>query len=164
MENINIPSTASPLYKTLRATAIEFVHSSDQIYDSNGRMDETRVKKIRSEQGFEHSFGHNHLVSTKPMLAGTRDAEGFIQHMGKMQPYLQSWETTITDVVIDETRKIAVVRASYNMLVQGSSEAVENDILWFLSMEESGEKVKKSMEFVDGAASQKIGEMIRGLM
>jgi ketosteroid isomerase-like protein len=164
MDSNNTPPTASSLYKTLHATAIEFVHSSDQIYGSTERMDTARIKNIRSENGFEHSFGHNHLVSTKPMMAGTQDADGFIQHMGKMQPYLKSWDTTITEIVIDETKKMAVVRASYHMLVEGASQAVENDILWFLTMDEDGEKVKKSVEFVDAAATQEIGSSIKRLM
>lgn len=164
MENNSIPPQASSIYKALHTTAIEFVRSSDQMQDSTSRMDSARIKNIRSEQGFEHAFGHNHLVSIKPMMAGTLDAEGFIQHMGKMQPYLKSWDTNITDVVIDETRKTAVVRASYHMLVREAAEAVENDIVWFLTMEEDGKKVKRSVEFVDAAASQKIGELIRVLM
>ncbi|KAF2111084.1 hypothetical protein BDV96DRAFT_582497 [Lophiotrema nucula] len=160
MASIKAPLSASSLYQTLHATAIELVKSQEQTPERPERMDHERIRAIRSENRFEHTWGHNYLVSTRPHLSGTHDVDGFIKHVGTMLPKLESWDTDIRDVVVDEFAKRAIVRASYWMKPKGSEEPVENDIVWFLDMEEDGKRVKKSVEFVDAAATGRIMEIM----
>jgi hypothetical protein len=160
MANPTPPSSASAFYKALHATTIEFIRAQDQDVSTPNRMDFDRIKAIRSTTGFEHSWGHNYLVSTNLPMSGTHDADSFIKHLGSMIPLLESWDTEITDIAIDELQRKAVVRGSYFMKPKGSPEAVENDLVWYLTMEEDGKKVQKSIEFLDGAAVQRMKELM----
>jgi hypothetical protein len=158
------PSTASPMYKQLHATTTEFVRCLDKDPSQPTRMDHARIRAVRSETNFEHSWGHNYLVSTAPHLRGVLDANGFLKHLDTMVPRLESWNTDITDFTIDETQKKAVVRGSYYMLAKGATEPVENDLVWMLWFEDDGKRVRKSIEFIDGAASGKLKESIMANM
>ena len=139
------PVSASPLYKTLHATGLEFVRSQNKDDAQPSRMSIDRIRAIRSSENFEHSWGHDYFVNTAPHLQGTLDIDGFVAHLNKMCPFLESWDTNITDVMVDEQQKRVVLRASYYMLVKGAEAPVENDLVWFLTMDEEGRKVKKSM-------------------
>lgn len=155
------PSNTSTLYNALHAAAIELVRSQDQDLTQSTRISIQRVRAIRGDN-FTHTFGHNYFISTKPPFLGSLDLDCFIAHLNTMLPQLESWDTYITDVVVDEARKMCVVRASYYMKAKGAEEdeVVENDLVWWLWMSEDGTKVKRSMEFVDGVASARLGEMM----
>lgn len=158
MASISPPAAASTFYKTLHATTIEFIHSLDKDDNTPDGMNIDRIKKIRSSIGFEHSWGHNYLVSTAPPLAAKLDIEGLIKHLCTMLPHLESWDIQITDISIDELQRRAVVRGSYFMRAKGAQETVENDLVWFLTIEEDGKKVQKSMEFLDAAGRARLME------
>lgn len=152
---------ASSLYKTLFATATEFIRSQDRDDAQPTRMNQNRVRAIRTSN-HQHSFGHNYLVSTKPPFQGTLNADEFLAHVNGMLPKLDTWDTHITDIVVDETRKMCIVRASYYMKPLGADEPVENDLVWWLWMEDGGRRVEKAVEFVDAAATVKIRELMMG--
>ncbi|KAJ4291707.1 hypothetical protein N0V90_009602 [Kalmusia sp. IMI 367209] len=156
------PQNASDLYKNLFATATEFIRSQDQDITQPTRMNLNRVRVIRAPS-HQHLFGHNYLVSTKPPFQGVHSLEDFMAHLNAMLPSLDTWDTYITDIVVDETRKMCIVRASYFMKPVGVTDAVENDLVWWLWMDEGGEKVEKAMEFVDGLATGRIRELIMGV-
>jgi hypothetical protein len=153
---------ASKLYSTLHDTAIAFIDSTSQDPNKLNRIDESRIRVIRSSN-FTHSWGHNYLVSTTPEISSTLDVEGFIGHMKRMTPSLESWETDVTDVMVDEARRRVIVRASYWIEPKGV-EKMENDLIWFLDLvEEDGEwKVSNSVEFIDGIATAKLMELMMG--
>lgn len=44
--------------------------------------------------------------------------------------------------------------------MKGVKELVENDLLWMLEMDDAGEKVERSVEFVDDAAAGSIKEIM----
>lgn len=92
---------------------------------------------------------------------------------------LERWEIDVKSVVVDAAGASVVVRASYVMHVKGAGEreGVENDVVWWLELEEQqsgsevgegnevggGWKVRKSTEIVDFGASGRIRElMMRG--
>lgn len=153
------PPNATQQYKTLFATAIEFIRCQDRDDSQPTRMNFERVRKIRTSN-FAHSFGHNYLISTKPGLQDELSIDAYIDHVKKMLLNLYAWEMHIGDIVVDETKRMCIVRASYFMKPHGADNPVENDLIWWLWMEEGGEKVEKAMEFLDGAATGKIGELI----
>jgi hypothetical protein len=158
---------ASTLYSTLHDTAIHFVQSSALDSSKTTRIDEPRIRAVRSSSNFSHSWGHSYAASLSPVLSETLDVEGFINHLKVMTPKLESWDADVTDVMVDEARMKVVVRASYWMQPKGvGKEArVENDIVWFLDLveEEGGVKVKKSVEFVDGVAAGRLRELMMGV-
>lgn len=153
------PASANERYKALFATAVEFIHSLDQDPNQKLRMDIDRVRAVRTPN-FEHSFGHNNFVASKPPLQKPKSVDGFVEHLKTMAPKLESWDTDITDVVVDENRSVCTVRASYYMKPLGADHAVENDLVWWLWMEEGGKKVEKAVEFIDPTAMAKIMEIM----
>ncbi|KAL5376222.1 hypothetical protein PMIN02_011855 [Paraphaeosphaeria minitans] len=155
------PENASRLYKTLFSTATELIRCQDRDDSQPTRMNLDRVRAIRTSN-CTHSFGHNHMVSTMrmPMLQGELGVDAYVAHLNKMVPQMDTWEACITDIVVDETRRMCIVRASYFMKPSGAEKPVENDLVWWLWMEEGGEKVEKALEFLDGAATGRIGELI----
>lgn len=153
------PENAGQLYKILFSTATEFIRCQDRDDSQPTRMNIDRIRAIRTPN-HTHSFGHSHLVSTRPMLQGELGVDAFLAHVNKMVPKLDTWEARIMDIVVDETRKMCIVRVSYYMKPFGAEKAVENDLIWWLWMEEGGQKVEKALEFVDGAATDRIGELI----
>lgn len=153
------PASASELYKSLFATSIEFIRSLDQDPDQTSRMNLDRVRAIRTAD-FSHYFGHNNFVSSKPPLQKPKSLDGFVEHLNTMAPKLETWDAYITDIVVDESRSVCTIRASYFMKPYGADKAVENDLVWWLWMETGGKKVNKATEFIDPTAMAKIMELM----
>ena len=85
-----------------------------------------------------------------------------------MLPRLESWKSNVTDIIVDPVKMKVVLRISFMMQAKGATEEqiVENDLLWMMEMEEmsSGKVgIKKSMEFLDGAAAGKLREIMMGI-
>lgn len=76
-----------------------------------------------------------------------------------MMPSLESWDTTVTGIIVDEAKRRVVLRISFWMRVKEVKELVEDDLLWMLEMDDTSEKVK-SEEFVDDAAAERIKEIM----
>lgn len=85
-----------------------------------------------------------------------------------MLPRLESWKSNVTDIIVDPVKMKAMLRISFMMQAKGATEGqmVENDLLWILEMEELGSGkvgIKKSMEFLDGAAAGRLREIMMGI-
>ncbi|KAI4632982.1 hypothetical protein J4E80_000342 [Alternaria sp. BMP 0032] len=160
-------TSALPTYTILRDTALNFIR--DQTLDTNSpeRMD-FDLMRTYCAPSFEHSWGHNYAVSLTPPLQGTHSLDGFFSHLRSMLPRLESWKSNVTDIIVDPVKMKVVLRISFMMQAKGATEEqiVENDLLWMMEMEEmsSGKVgIKKSMEFLDGAAAGKLREIMMGI-
>ncbi len=149
----------SPMYSKLRDTAVAFVHSSD-IDPQSGQLDKDRVRAIRTAD-YRHSWGHNYFKSQRPALNHTLDIEAFVSHLETMAPNLRSVETRVPDILVDEVRHSASVRSFFYMTPEGADETIENDIMWLLKMDETGDKVASAIEFIDAVAAKSIGELVQ---
>lgn len=87
-----------------------------------------------------------------------------------MTPFLAKWRAEVKDVLVDVERGTAVVVSEFFMTPKLSEERVEkgekeetvcNEIVWFLEVDEGG-LVGRVMEWVDGVAAGRLGEIFRG--
>lgn len=112
---------------------------------------------------YKHDFGHSYFVATRPPLQGEKDGPGFVAHMSGMAPALQTWDIRVTQRCVDAARRSAVVRADFYMTPRGG-ETVVNDIVFWMQMDESGEKLVRVTEFVDPVASAELGARMKAGM
>lgn len=149
------------LYGKLQQTATSFIHATE--FTSGSEISIEKLTTLLSPT-YTQSWGHDFFVSSRPGLSPT-DTAGFIKHMQSMTPMLASVQTTITDLVIDERRRKVTARVTYHMTAKGqegaTGQVVGNDIVWIISMTPEGDKVEDAVEFVDGEASRKLGELIQ---
>jgi hypothetical protein len=161
-------------YTALKETALAFIDAQRRNPALSTGMDVDALRNLVTKS-FSHSFGPTYSVSHAPRLQGPFTVEKFIEHVSAMIPQLESWDIDPTGIVVDEVGSSVVVRASYMMHVGG--ERIENDIVWWLELEEGlkgsetgegnevggGWKVRKSTEIVDMGAAARIKElMMRG--
>jgi hypothetical protein len=147
------------MYTTLHSTALAFIDAQAQDSSQPSRMNFGRIEEVCTSD-YQHLWGHNYAVSQNPRLQGMHSFSDFTKHLSAMLPNLKSWETTVTDVTIDEMKKTVVLRVSLLMVPKGAEEGVENDMLWRLEMDEDGKKVRKSTEFIDGIAAGRLKEIM----
>ena len=77
-------------------------------------------------------------------------------------PLMERWDVTVTDVIVDVEKRKTVVRSSYWMQAKGEGKkVVEDDIVWFLNMDDDGGKVRMAVEFKDALADQKFADSMR---
>jgi hypothetical protein len=167
MENPQPPSSAPPLYTSLHNTALGFIKAQALDPSFPERMN-FALLRTHCTPNFQHSWGHNYAVSMAPPLQGTHSLDGFIAHLQFMLPRLESWKADITDVLVDTKKMKVMLRISFWMQAKGVGEAdaVENDLLWVLEMEGvggGGMGIKRSVEFVDGAAAGRLREVMMGV-
>lgn len=82
-----------------------------------------------------------------------------------MLPNLESWDMHVLDTIVDKVQKKVVLRVRYEMRVRGyvgEEGVVQNEVEWWLEMDEDGGRVRSSREVVDGVAAGRIGELVRG--
>lgn len=163
LQDHRLASHTSSTYTRLKDTALSFIDAQKHNPNLNNedKMDFEALRSLAT-QGFTHSFGPTYSVSQTPKLQGSFDFERFKAHLESMLPHLETWDIDVRGVVVDEVGRSAVVRAMYRMFVKGKEEGVENDVVWWLEMEEHGDewKVRKSTEMVDFGASKRIAELM----
>ncbi|KAF3041801.1 hypothetical protein E8E11_005419 [Didymella keratinophila] len=154
----------SNTYTRLKDTALAFIDVQRHNPNLAQKMDLDTLHSLTTGS-FSHTFGPSYSVAQTPKLQGVFDFPAFKAHLESMLPMLDKWEIEVKGVVVDETGSV-VVRARYDMFVKDVQEGVENDVVWWLELEETGTdgewKVRKSTEMVDFGASAKIRELMMG--
>ncbi|KAH7064018.1 hypothetical protein BKA63DRAFT_572456 [Paraphoma chrysanthemicola] len=157
-EKISLPSGASERYVLLYNVALAFIAAQAQDPTHPMRMNFERLAALLAPD-YRHAWGHNYATSLHPHLQGTHPFQFFTKHLEFMLPNLESWNPTITDVLVDEVKRTVMLRVSMRMRIKGSGNVeereVENDMLWKLEMDGEG-KIANSTEFVDGVAAGRI--------
>jgi hypothetical protein len=156
---VNLPPHASPKYVRLHNTALAFIDAHTQDVRQSSRVDFDRIEATVAPD-FQHKWGHNYAVSMNLRIQGTHSFTSFTKHLEAMLPNLESWETTIADVIVDEMKNTVMLRVSFWMVVKGAKDTIEHDLLWVLEMAEQGEKVKSSTEFIDAIAAARLKEIM----
>jgi len=145
-------TTSMSLYNKLHETAKSWVLSTSAVTPGTNEQDHAHVLSHLSPNAIIE-WGHAHFLSSASHLQGSKTGQDFIDHLSKMTPMLETWTTEVADVSVDVEKKSAVVRADFYMQAKGDPEAVRNEILFWVYMDEQGEKVVKSTEFIDPTAA-----------
>lgn len=143
-------------YDTLEQTARDWVTSTRPRTTGSNDPDYDHIRSLLAPNAILR-FGHMYFVSTAPHLQRDESPEDFVSRLKSMSPVFQTWQIDITDVNVDERKKSAVVRAVFHMQAKNDPEVVQNEILFWCKMDEKGEKVLQSTEFVDPVALQALG-------
>ena len=77
-----------------------------------------------------------------------------------MAQSLQTWSIDITSVCVDATSKTAVVRADFHMVPIGG-DAVLNDLIFWMAMDDSGEILVRCTEFIDPIAASELAARMK---
>ena len=109
---------------------------------------------------FYMDMGHKFFVSTAPELQGRKDGVGFVFHMSAMAKGLQTWHIDITDTAVDVEKRTVILKTEFHM-VPKRGEEVLNEILFWVVMDEGGEKVAHYTEFIDPAAGMELAKRTR---
>ena len=112
------------------------------------------------DPSFRIDFGHKFFVSTAPGLQGEKTGDGFVAHISGMVSKLQTYSLDVTNVCVDVEKRTVVLRVDFHMVPKGG-EVVLNDIVFWMVMDESGEKVLKYTEFVDPIASTELAKRMK---
>ncbi|KAK4560841.1 hypothetical protein LTR86_005421 [Recurvomyces mirabilis] len=151
-------------YDQLATTAKSFVLATSPKTAGGNEPDHDRFLSFCAK-GFTHSWGHKHFVSTAPGVQGIIDGNGFLERMGKLSGKMKTWTITPNETLVDVEKKMVVVRADFTIIMPGHEhEAVVNDIVWYVTMDESGEKVVDSKEFIDPMAGKAIAEQMQSVV
>ncbi|KAJ7572310.1 hypothetical protein C8J56DRAFT_990712 [Mycena floridula] len=116
-----------------------------------------------------HGWGHNFLVSQNPVLQDRMDNTAFTAHLHNSGPYLESQRCEIHDIIVDEHQRKSSIRMSYFLTPMGSTETVEQELIWTIKFTEEEEVpggidgilIKESIEFIDAATGVRLGNIIR---
>lgn len=160
-------------HTALKKAALAFIYAQSHHATMEVKLDITALRQCVTPS-FSHVFGPNYTVSRAPKLHGAFTIDSFIEHLSSMTPVLETWDIQVRCIVVDEIGESVVIRASYGMWVKGAEEKVENDVVWWLELEErrsgnelgeetdgsTGWKVRRSTEMVDGAAMRRIKELM----
>ncbi|KAK5130906.1 hypothetical protein LTR08_001569 [Meristemomyces frigidus] len=150
---------SNELYDKLTATAREFVLSTSPKTAGGNEPDPDRFLAIVAPE-FKMSWGHKFFVSTKPGLQGEISGKDFVAHQGKMCSNLQTWEIVPTSICVDVEKRSAVLRADFFMTAP-NQDALLNDIVFWITMDEAGEKATGAKEFIDAVASAELAERMK---
>ncbi|KAJ7632606.1 hypothetical protein FB45DRAFT_509436 [Roridomyces roridus] len=112
-----------------------------------------------------HAWGHNYLLSRNPKLANRMDNDSFMSHVLISSKYLDTESLKIHDIIIDTESRKSAVHMSYFLVPKGSTETIENDLIWMLKFTDDDEVdkvlIEESVEFIDATASARMGTVSR---
>ena len=109
---------------------------------------------------FSIDWGHSFWVLTAPHLQGKKTGDEFVSHLLGMAQFLQTWDIVVKDMSVDTKKKSVIVRSDFHMVPKGGEEVL-NEIIFWIVMDESGEKVVKCTEFVDTFASEELAKRMQ---
>lgn len=144
------------LYDKLSATAKSYIFSCLPVTPGSNDPDPEAILNNLAPT-FRLSWGHTFFVATKPHLQGEKTGEGFVLHLLLMAKALETWSIDITNICVDVDTRSVVIRGDYHM-VPRHGEEVLNDVVFWMSMDQSGEKIVKCVEFVDPVASMELAK------
>ncbi|KAJ4394668.1 hypothetical protein N0V93_003887 [Gnomoniopsis smithogilvyi] len=125
------------------------------------------ILAIRSPDAI-HAWGHNYLVSRNLELGERMDNEAFKAHLMSTGPYLDAAQDSIVhSIVVNEHSHKSVIHMSYLLRPVKSEEVVEQDLIWVLKFTDDQDVdkvlIKEAVEFIDAAASSRMGQIIRSI-
>lgn len=88
-------------------------------------------------------------------MQGTTDLDSFMTRVASMTLKLESETNEVLALSVDMAQRSVIARVAYQMKAP-KQEPVENDLIWWLWMDAAGNKVERSMEFVDAAATKEL--------
>lgn len=148
------------LYNALASTATEWVTATRPNTEGSNDIDIDRIYSRLSPSAILR-FGHKHFVSTTPHLQRDELPRDFVARLKSMSAAFQTWSIDVQDVNVDTEKKSAVVRAVFHMQAKNDPEVIHNEILFWCQMDDTGEKVLRSTEFVDPAALQALAPKLK---
>ena len=157
---IQVAMTDQQQYDTLLETASDWVTSTRPKTAGSNDPDYDHILGLLAPDAILR-FGHLHFVSTAPHLQHDESPEDFVARLKSMSRAFQTWSIDIADVNVDTKKRSAVVRAVFHMQAKNDPEVIKNEILFWCQMDESGEKIVQSTEFVDPAALQALGPKLK---
>lgn len=146
------PQTTASLYRKLQDTAKSWVLSTSPTVPGSNKQDYDHIRSHLAPNA-TIEWGHAHFLSTAPHLQGAKSGQEFIDRLSKTAPMLETWTIDVADTNVDVEQKSVVVRADFYMQAKDDADAVHNEILFWVYMDESGERVVKSTEFIDPIAA-----------
>ena len=138
-------------HAVLSGTAKDWVLSTQPKTPGSNDPDYDHIRHMLAPNAILR-FGHKYFVSTAPHLQHDESPDDFVDRLKSMSAFLQTWHIDIVSVAADVENHSAVVRAVFNMHAKNDPEVVQNEILFWCQMDESGRKVVESTEFVDPTA------------
>ncbi|KAK5117710.1 hypothetical protein LTR62_005134 [Meristemomyces frigidus] len=148
------------LYNQLATTATNFILATSPTTPGTNHHDGTAFLSLCSPN-FTHTWGHSHFVTTNPGVQGEIDGQGFLDRMNKLSSRMETWTIKPTETLVDVKKRQVVIRADFAIVIPGY-EPVVNDIVWFVTVDESGEMVVGSREFIDPVAAGVLREQMMG--
>lgn len=151
---------SKPSYETLAETAKRALKNCEPVTKGSNDPDGKRILSNLAP-GFWMDFGHKFFVSTVPHLLSKKDGPGFVSHLSNMAASLQTWSIDITNIAVDVEKRTVILRADFHMVPKGGQDEVLNDIMFWIVMDETGEKVANYVEFVDPVASMELAKRMK---
>ena len=147
-------------YESLSKTASDWVTSTRPKTTGSNDPDYEHILSLLAPNAILR-FGHMHFVSTVPHLQHDESPDDFVARLKSMSSAFQTWSIDVADVSVDVKKRSAVVRAVFHMQARNDPEVIQNEILFWCQMDESGGKIVQSTEFVDPAALQALGPKLK---
>lgn len=149
-------------YNRLSETAKAFISALEPQPVGSNNFDEAAIFALLDQEQFRLDWGHSFFISTMEHLQGEKTAEAFVQHLLGMGKALQTWKIDITNTCVDASNKSVVVRANFYMYPQNSGgDSVLNDIIFWMTMNQGGDKLVRCTEFVDPVASAELAKRMK---
>jgi hypothetical protein len=152
-------SSEADIYSKLSATAQAFIEATNSSTPRDNNPDYDLIRSFCAPH-FRISWAPKLFAQNSPVLGAPQDIEGFCEHIRGMSANLSTWAIVVQDVFVDVRKRSVVARADFWMLPGDGGGKVQNDIVFFLKCDESGDKVVDCCEYVDPFASQQIRERI----
>ncbi|KAK3661637.1 hypothetical protein LTR56_000125 [Elasticomyces elasticus] len=150
----------SSLYNTLTATAKDFVLALSPKTAGTNEPDDDRFLSYTASN-YTHTWGHKHFVSLNPGVQGNVDGPEFLGRMAKLAGKMKTWEIEVTETCVDVGKRTAALKTDFSMTI-GGHDPVMNEIVWWVTMDASGEKVVESCEYIDPVAADQMKEQMMG--
>lgn len=147
------------LYEKLVATAKGHLHTCLPMTHGSNNADPEAILSYL-DPSCRIDFGHKYFISTAPGLQGEKTGNGFVSHLTGMASSLQTWSIDVTNTSVDVEKRTVVLRTDFHMVPKGGEEVL-NDIIFWMVMDESGEKILRYTEFVDPVASAELAKRMK---
>lgn len=142
------------LYDALLSTATSFLACMRSQTSGSNDMDPDTLREFMHHDS-QSGFGHKYFTAPSPYLSAFKGRDEFIENLRGMSSGFKTWTLDIVDTNVDVRRKTVIARVELNMS-PNHGEPVLNDVVFWLTMDKSGEKVVKSIEFLDAAATNEL--------
>lgn len=105
-----------------------------------------------------HYWGHRAYVASRAPVLKRMNNDEFLAYIAGHPDVVDKMTSTVHEILVDEVKRSATLCMSFFLHVRGRPQPIEQDMIWLIDTDETGERITRTVEYVDAVAAGSLAD------